>query len=61
MKSRYEREDKLFLERRQQMQNRARSITHEVVAELTKVPKGTVDSGISAIKRYLTNLIDGAS
>lgn len=61
MQSRYEREDKLFLERRQQMQNRARSITHEVVAEITKVPKGTVDSGISAIKRYLTNLIDGAS
>lgn len=59
MQTRIEREEKLFLERRLQMQNRAEAITHDVVGELTAVPKGTVDSGVSAIKRYLTEMIDG--
>lgn len=61
VRKRLEREEKLFLERRDQVRKRSNSITHDVVGELTITPKGTVDSGLSALKRTLLKMIDGYS
>lgn len=60
VRSQYVREQKLFVARNQEAMGRSRSVTHGIVAEMTSVPKGTVDSGISSIKRYLTRIIDGS-
>lgn len=60
VRSQYAREQKLFMERNREAMDRSGSVTHGVVAEMTSVPKGTVDSGVSALKRYLTRIIDGS-
>lgn len=56
---RWERELMLFHERRDEVEQRSNPITHEVVGRLTKVPKGTVDSGLNSIKQYLKEIMDG--
>lgn len=56
---RCERERLLCYQRNSQIQKRTNPITHEVVARLTHVPKGTVDSGVVSLKRYLREIMDG--
>jgi hypothetical protein len=56
---RWERELMLFYERREEVLQRSNPITHEVVGKLTQVPKGTVDSGLNAIRQYLKEIMDG--
>jgi hypothetical protein len=55
---RYEREKRYFQQKTEQLCSRCHAVTHDVVGELTGVPKGTVDSGISALKKYLIELMD---
>lgn len=44
-----------------QVATRPLNITHAVAAEVTKTPKGTVDSGLQALYRYLNNRVDDSA
>jgi hypothetical protein len=56
---RYERSLKQFRNRSREIQQKTNPITHEILGNLTGVPKGTVDSGMHALKRYLREIVDG--
>ncbi|NLA91952.1 MAG: hypothetical protein GX842_00720 [Spirochaetales bacterium] len=48
----------LFLERCKEVRNRPNPITHEALAQIFKKPKGTIDSGMSALKKALKEIVD---
>ncbi len=56
---RYEKELKRFNDRNRELHQKSNPITHEILASITQVPKGTVDSGLSSLKRYLREIVDG--
>ncbi|MFA5468688.1 MAG: hypothetical protein WC224_06485 [Sphaerochaetaceae bacterium] len=58
LKKRYERLHALYIERCQEANARPNPVTHVVLSKLFKKPKGTIDSGMSAMKRTLKEIID---
>ncbi|MBN2860555.1 MAG: hypothetical protein JXK93_09865 [Sphaerochaetaceae bacterium] len=44
-----------------QIARRPSNITHAVAGEITKTPKGTVDSGLQALYRYLNDRVDDSA
>lgn len=58
IKKRYLRSHTLFLERCREVRSRPNPVTHQVLSEIFKKPKGTIDSGMSALKRALKEIVD---
>ena len=56
---RYEKELRHFNDRNRELRQKTNPITHEIIASITHVPKGTVDSGLNSLKRYLQEIVDG--
>ncbi len=53
-----EKEKNYFYKARDRMKKRPTTVTHSSVGKVTNVPKGTVDSGLQALYKYLYPLVD---
>lgn len=58
IKKRYLRSHTLFLERCNDVRNRPNPVTHQTLSKIFKKPKGTIDSGMSALKKALNEIVD---
>lgn len=58
LQKRYERSRILFEQRCQEAQKRPNSVTHAALGKQLETPKGTIDSGINALKRLLKEIMD---
>lgn len=58
LKKRYRRSHSLFLERCKEARSRPNPITHDALSKLFEKPKGTIDSGMSALKKALKEIVD---
>ena len=58
IRKRYLRSHTLFLERCKEVRSRPNPVTHEVLSKIFKKPKGTIDSGMSALKKALKEIVD---
>lgn len=58
VEKRLTKELQFFSDRCKEAQNRPLAVTHAIVAKLTKVPKGTVDSGMQALRKYIEHIVD---
>ena len=57
-KQRLERETQFFMNRQQEAWHRTGVVTHAVVGKLLGIPKGTVDSGMQALRKIVGELMD---
>jgi len=53
MKDRFERSMKRFYSMKKRLEGMRKGASNRMIAEVLKVPKGTIDSGLFAIKNYL--------
>lgn len=58
VKKRYRRSHSLFLERCKEARSRPNPVTHDALSKLFEKPKGTIDSGMSALKKALREIVD---
>ena len=58
LQKRYKRERLLFEQRCEDVHKRPNSITHAALATQMEVPKGTIDSGMNALKHLLKEILD---
>lgn len=59
IEQRLERERRYYRDRCNELACRPCSVTHATVANLTGAPKGTVDSGMQALRKFIVKAVDG--
>ncbi len=52
------REKCYFQERRDEAKSRPGSVSHSVVAQVLNIPKGTIDSGMHALRKIVNKMVD---
>ena len=58
IRKRIVRERRHLSERQTELRTRPGSVTHAMVAQIVGVPKGTIDSGMSALKKIVQRIVD---
>ena len=58
VESKREKEMRYWEQMREAIRNRPATVTHSIAGKVTNVPKGTVDSGLQSLYRYLHDHID---
>jgi hypothetical protein len=52
------RENYYFQERREEARSRPGSVSHSMVAQVLNIPKGTIDSGMHALRKIVNKMVD---